>query len=139
MYRPTVRYHDYYKNYVDELFKATTLDRNQIIRLALFTASHSDDFVSILNKYKKGDVPLPHSQWSTSDHQLWMESSPKVEERGKDVNDDNRRKTSNTKVNGINERGTGENEQHRRQQQTERQQREIFSRTETGGISIRIG
>jgi len=38
LYRPTVRYDDLFKTYVDQVFKSTTLDRNQIIRLALFSA-----------------------------------------------------------------------------------------------------
>ncbi len=36
MYRPTVRYDDVFKEYIDSLFHATHLDRNQIIRAALF-------------------------------------------------------------------------------------------------------
>ncbi|NGY76296.1 hypothetical protein F6Y02_07940 (plasmid) [Bacillus megaterium] len=34
-YRPTVRYHSIYRTYVDSLFQATELDRNQIMRCAL--------------------------------------------------------------------------------------------------------
>ncbi|WP_085522862.1 hypothetical protein [Tuberibacillus sp. Marseille-P3662] len=39
MYRPTVKYHDVYKRYVDQVSQVTSLDRNQIIRLALFTTT----------------------------------------------------------------------------------------------------
>lgn len=41
VYRPTVRYPDVYKNYIENIYKATNLDRYQIIRLALFIAAHS--------------------------------------------------------------------------------------------------
>lgn len=59
MYRPTVRYSDIYKTYVDEIFHATRLDRNQIIRCALFTAAHNPLFLTLINTFKKSDVPLP--------------------------------------------------------------------------------
>ena len=44
MYRPTVRYDDIYRTYVDRLFKATKLDRNQILRCALFAAAYNHQF-----------------------------------------------------------------------------------------------
>ena len=58
VYRPTVRYSDVYKTYVDSVFKSTR-HRNQIIRLALFVAAHSEEYKSILEKYKHTDVSLP--------------------------------------------------------------------------------
>lgn len=58
-YRPTIRYPDIYKEYVESVFEATDLDRNQIIRLALFVAAHSKEYKTILEKYKFPDVPLP--------------------------------------------------------------------------------
>lgn len=72
-YRPTVRYNNIYRTYVDALFKTTTLDRNQIIRCALFAAAYNNRFLELMSHYKKGDVPLPSSLWQDSDHKLWLE------------------------------------------------------------------
>ncbi|MEL3973064.1 hypothetical protein AAEO50_12330 [Rossellomorea oryzaecorticis] len=130
LYRPTVRYSDVYRAYVDDLFHATTLDRNQIIRAALFVAGHSKEFNEILKDYKKGDVPTP--SWSLSERALWLESNPKREER-KDVNDHTRGKTS---INAANERGLHKNVESR---QDEGRERAFSSRTEKGGITITIG
>jgi hypothetical protein len=71
MYRPTVRYSDSFKNYVDDLFNATHLDRNQIMRSALFAAAHSKEFQSILGKYKKRDVTLPQACWGLDEEHCW--------------------------------------------------------------------
>ena len=87
MYRPTVRYDEVYRKYVNQLFQATTLDRNQIMRGALFIAAHSNEFQQLLIPYLKKDVPLPHALWSQSDHVLWLEQSPNQREEGRDVND----------------------------------------------------
>jgi glycine cleavage system protein P-like pyridoxal-binding family len=59
MYRPTVRYADIYKQYIDLIFHATTLDWNQIIRAELFTAAYSKEFWELLSKYRKCDVHPP--------------------------------------------------------------------------------
>jgi hypothetical protein len=136
LYRPTVRYSDAYKGYVDDLFQSTTLDRNQIIRAALFIAGHSKEFNDLLEDYKKGDVPTPSPTWSLSDRALWLQSNPKIEERGKDVNANTRRKTS------INEdivRGLGRSADTRREQPVQGRERAFSSRTEKGGITITIG
>ena len=71
MYRPTVRYPDVFKDYVDALFSKTKLDRNQIFRLALFAAAHSREFHAILKKYSFGDVPLPPPEWTLNDDACW--------------------------------------------------------------------
>jgi hypothetical protein len=136
LYRPTVRYSDIYKKYVDDLFQATTLDRNQIIRAALFTAAHSKDFIALLEAHKRGDVSTPSPSWSLSDSPLWKDSNPQIKERGKDVNANNGGKTSAKTDNVFTERGRDES--GRRQQSNERREREIYKR-EGGGISIRIG
>lgn len=91
-YRPTVRYHSIYRTYVDRLFQATELDRNQIMRCALFTAAHNPIFLALMKKYKMSDVPLPSSPWKTSSHQLWMEQEPIIEEKGGKECDDSERK-----------------------------------------------
>ncbi|WP_110113286.1 hypothetical protein [Bacillus sp. CGMCC 1.16541] len=74
-YRPTVRYSEIYKNYVEDVFKGTNLDRNQIIRLALFVAAHSDEYRSILKKHKIGDVPLPYPEWGLEEEACWKEQN----------------------------------------------------------------
>ena len=65
VYRPTVRYSPVFKDYVDSVFNSTRLDRNQIIRLALFVAAHSKEYRTILEKFKRTDVSLPTQlgQW----------------------------------------------------------------------------
>jgi hypothetical protein len=86
MYRPTVRYDDIFREYVDGLFHATHLDRNQIIRAALFASAHSKEFQNLMNEYKKTDVSLPSPLWDNTQHRYWMEQRPETNERGKDVN-----------------------------------------------------
>lgn len=71
MYRPTVRYDDIFKNYVTEMFRASSLDRNQIIRAALFAAAHSVEFRRVLQPYLKKEMPAP--KWSLSDDSFWLE------------------------------------------------------------------
>ncbi|PGK20733.1 hypothetical protein CN902_27740 [Priestia megaterium] len=95
-YRPTVRYHSIYRTYVDSLFQATELDRNQIIRCALFTAAHNPVFLALMNQYKMSDVPLPSSPWQPSSHPLWMEQEPNTEEKGGGNYDDLERKGTST-------------------------------------------
>jgi hypothetical protein len=74
-YRPTVRYSDIYKDYVEDVYKATHLDRNQIIRLALFIAAHSPEYNAILKKYKIGDVSLPHPGWEKDEERAWKDQN----------------------------------------------------------------
>ncbi|ADC48969.1 hypothetical protein BpOF4_04525 [Alkalihalophilus pseudofirmus OF4] len=122
MYRPTVRYADVYKDYVDALFKATTLDRNQIIRAALFNAAHSNLFSELIRPYLRKDVPLPRADWSASDHGLWLSQGQSEERGGGDVN--------------------GEQKIRRTEEATRRQQPEqgrIRQVRENGGIKITIG
>ncbi|TYO73063.1 hypothetical protein [Rossellomorea marisflavi] len=86
MYRPTVRYADVYRNYVNDVFHATTLDRNQIMRLALFVAANSPEFNAILRQHGKHDVPLPRPTWRSNHTALWMEQDPTLNTEGEDVN-----------------------------------------------------
>ena len=86
MYRPTVRYDDVFKEYVDSLFQATHLDRNQIIRAALFAAAYSEEFHKLLEPHKKKDVPLPSPLWKPHHHAYWMEQNPRIGKEGEDVN-----------------------------------------------------
>ncbi|OIJ22064.1 hypothetical protein BKP45_05145 [Anaerobacillus alkalidiazotrophicus] len=84
VYRPTVRYDDLYKKYVDQVFKATSLDRNQIIRLALYAAPFSPLFQHQLKKHMTS--PLSSALWEATDHGLWLEQSFHQKEGGSDVN-----------------------------------------------------
>lgn len=72
MYRPTVRMDDRYKNYVDQLFQETNLDRNQIIRLAMFAAPFSGIFRSKIEQHmKQGLRDCPQPSWSPQQADLW--------------------------------------------------------------------
>jgi hypothetical protein len=86
VYRPTVRYAPVFRDYVDDVFNATHLDRNQIIRLALFVATHTKEFRDVLMDYKKKDVLLPSPSWRLSDHHYWLEQCPVIEREGRDAN-----------------------------------------------------
>lgn len=87
MYRPTVRYDDIFREYVDTLFQATSLDRNQITRAALFAAAHSKEFRNLLKPYKKKDVPLPPPLWKLEQQCFWLEQRPKLKQFDVEVND----------------------------------------------------
>lgn len=139
MYRPTVRYSDEYKKYVDSVFHATTLDRNQILRMALFVAAHTNEFNSIVINYKKGDVPPPSPTWSLSDQSLWMESNPKAQGKGETSSDEFRRETSVGKFNGDSERSRNEVKPLRCEESNPRREGQVYQRKETGGITIKIG
>lgn len=81
MYRPTVRYDDVYKEYVDKLFQATSLDRSQIIRMGLFLLGHTSEGKALLKAHLKKDVPLPSPAWGPDDHGAWR-TQTWVRERG---------------------------------------------------------
>jgi hypothetical protein len=57
-YRPTVRYPNEFKDYVDWLYQTTHLDRNQIFRAALFFFGR-DLSKQFLEFHKKRDCKLP--------------------------------------------------------------------------------
>jgi hypothetical protein len=144
VYRPTVRYADKFKEYVDDIFHATDLDRNQIIRAALFSAAFSPTFESILKQRKKKDVPLPSAPWSMDHHWLWLEQNPSKLEGGKDVNVNIRREREIERVVESAAGKSGYQEQrHRCEQQIERREGKIPSERivfrNQGGISIKIG
>jgi hypothetical protein len=144
MYRPTVRYDDIFREYVDSLFHATHLDRNQIIRAALFMAVHSKKFQNLMNEYKKIEVSFPPPLWDIDQHRYWMEQSPGIKERGKDVNVEHggTKKTENVIGDYEPERRSAENEQYRCEQSETRRSREISSQRIVtkgkGGIKITI-
>jgi hypothetical protein len=98
-YRPTVRYDDIYKDYVDEVFRATTLDRNQIIRAALFTAVHSEEFRQVMKPYLKKALPAP--AWSLTDDSYWLE------QKGERANDGPTENETSNSVDGDDGRDGG--------------------------------
>jgi hypothetical protein len=69
MYRPTVRYDDKFKDYVEGLFHSTSLDRNQIIRLGLFLLGHTKEGRDVLQHFASS--PLPKPNWNKNDMVLW--------------------------------------------------------------------
>jgi hypothetical protein len=79
MYRPTVRYSEVYRQFVDDVFHATTLDRNQIIRLALFIAAHSEEYQAVLGDHLRiNSSSLPHAKWRPDQANLWREQEPAI-------------------------------------------------------------
>lgn len=103
-YRPTVRYGDVFRNYINSLFHATTLDRSQILRAALFAAAHSEEFQALLLPYRrKQDVPIPCPEWSLSEHGWWMETEYEREKGGENVNVNSTRRDSIKKASRTNE------------------------------------
>ncbi|MCM3411446.1 hypothetical protein [Metabacillus litoralis] len=75
VYRPTVRYSEDFREYIDQIFKSTHLDRNQILRLALFVAAHSNEYKTILSKYKKPDVLIPSPIWRIDEESMWRDNN----------------------------------------------------------------
>jgi hypothetical protein len=75
MYRPTVRYDDLFKEYVDKLNETTRLDSNQIMRLALFLLGHTREGKEIINRCSLPDVTLPTPPWDKNNHKLWSNSN----------------------------------------------------------------
>jgi len=115
LYRPTIRYNERYRTFIDDVFVYSRLDRNQILRLALHIASHSEEFQKVIEKHsRRKDVPLPQPTWNISDHCLWMDNriievERKEEEqvRAGDVSDEifsgETRTTTAEQSTGINE------------------------------------
>lgn len=140
VYRPTVRYHSTFKTYVDDLFHATHLDRNQIIRAALFAAAHSKEFQTIIHSNKKKDVPLPCPKWLLDQPELWRESNPEIKERREDVYAHSGGKTSAKEPVRTVGSGRTENNKTRCQQPIQRSGREVPTRIKNagGGFTIQL-
>ncbi|RBW68253.1 hypothetical protein [Bacillus taeanensis] len=146
VYRPTVRYHENFKQYVDSLFHATELDRSQIIRCALFTAAHSKEFQEVLHAYKKRDVSLPSPKWLLNEWDYWLHKSGLEKEKRGDVYADNRRKAAGKDVSQTIERRTRSESDERKNGvsgKIARRDGEVFTSQriigKPGGIRIRIG
>lgn len=109
MYRPTLRCADTYRDYIDELFRLTGLDRNKIIRCCIFTSAFNPEFIKILEEYKHPDVPLPSSYWAKNDHYLWLEPGDNAKKGGEVTNVNMYRKTATTEVTKLHEKPRGSN------------------------------
>jgi len=82
MYKPTVRMSDCYRGWLDDMVKYTRLDKNQLIRLALFHAPYNKDFITeveIASRRNSGALPRP--AWTKRDRQIWKEQSAEPEQR----------------------------------------------------------
>lgn len=134
MYRPTIRCADVYKDYLDSLADVTGLDRNQLIRLALFSAPFSNLFVAQVKQHGK-DVTLPSPAWETFNHGLWMEQNPTIEKEGEDVNAKHGRKEE---IKIVHATVGGRTNDTRCEQPSEGRERKIY-KGDGGGIRIRIG
>jgi len=77
-YRPTVRYDMRFKDYVEGLFHSTNLDRNQIMRLALYVLGHTSEGMRILEEFQKDALtPPPLPSWELLDEwELWLGRKP---------------------------------------------------------------
>ncbi|WP_226677055.1 hypothetical protein [Rossellomorea aquimaris] len=137
MYRPTVRYSEVYRKYVDDVFHATSLDRNQIIRLALFVAANSPEYNAILRQYQKADVLLPRPTWRPNQLPLWMEQDPEIKEEGEDVNVIDGRKTGTSEVTDVSRAGAAGTQASGENTRREGQIREGVIRS-SGGISFTL-
>lgn len=144
-YRPTVRYSEIFRTYVNDVFHATTLDRNQIIRAALFSAALSPQFNQLLEKYRKPGVQLPSPKWNASQNSYWKEKNPEILEGGKDTNVIDIRKRTAEETPGVDSiRGTTiKTFTDRCKPSTPRREREVSAQriifNDKKGITIRIG
>lgn len=76
MYEPKIRCADAYREYIDRLYKATKLDRNQIVRLAMFCAPFSGLFQSkIEGRHLKDGQTLPPASWNQKQDGIWLTQS----------------------------------------------------------------
>lgn len=135
IYRPTVRYDLKFKEYVDDLFYSTHLDRNQIIRAALFSAAHSAEFKNLLKNYKKHDSALPPCPWDASDNGLWLEATRNKEGREGRYDDTSRTRAIEKDFDGVESR-SGNIERERIGGTNEGRKGEISKRG--NGITIRL-
>ncbi|WP_078382326.1 hypothetical protein [Sutcliffiella halmapala] len=81
-YRPTVRYHRHFKDYVEDVFDVSALDRGQIIRAALYSAAFTSEFRELISPHlKQGkELPSPNWEWKEEDHRYWLDTNAKYGE-----------------------------------------------------------
>lgn len=87
VYRPTVRMDDTFQKYIEAAFHASTLDRNQIVRLMLFTAPLSAVYVGMLREWLHPGIDAPAPIWTRRDTDLWRQQTWENAERSGDVHD----------------------------------------------------
>jgi hypothetical protein len=88
-YRPTVRYPSNFKTYVDYLFQATHLDRNQIFRASLFFFGNDELSKRFLEYHRKTDWKLPSPLYMNHpNHEFYMNFHQNIDLTigGRDVN-----------------------------------------------------
>ncbi|GAF14943.1 hypothetical protein JCM19046_3493 [Bacillus sp. JCM 19046] len=109
MYRPTLRCDESYRDYLNKLFQATTLDRNQLIRAAIFYASNNDGFKQMLKPYTKTSS-LPAPPWTINNHAVWLEQTLDNRAEGRDVSNegDYRERTTATPAHNPSPRRDGQ-------------------------------
>lgn len=95
-----------YKDYVDSLFNTTNLDRNQIMRLALYVLGHTSEGLRILEEFQKDvETPIPLPSWELLENwDLWLgRKTNGVGERNvKDkLNTDVKPKSQPIKIHGL--------------------------------------
>ncbi|TDK58142.1 hypothetical protein E2K98_24815 [Bacillus salipaludis] len=145
-YRTTLRMHPVFKDYLDELFHCTYLDRTQLIRLALATAPSNPEFIKLLRQYQKSKTSLPSIPWDVSDNTIFLEQCPDISRGGEGYHNDVT--TGRAEIKTAPDPGDikrpvtePENIQNRCIQQTERRTGEVLERKffkESGGIKITI-
>lgn len=72
MYRPPLRMDDAFQVWVNQMFHATGLDRNQIMRLAIFTAPFGALFKSKIDIHTRKNGLTPPPPWSPKHNDLWL-------------------------------------------------------------------
>lgn len=138
VYRPTVRYDDRFRDYVEDCFHATKLDRNQIIRLGLFLLPYSEEGANILRRHAVG--PLPSPKWEIGEHGVWLVQNLDNREGGKDVTTDQVRDVrTNERPIGVHEEGISLHGQQRTSEELQGPIRpRTIERTSGGGLKIYI-
>jgi hypothetical protein len=85
-YRPTVRYDSRFKDYVEELFHCTDLDRNQLLRAALlFFGSEGKGKEFLTSHLLIGKTLPPPLLESCPEYGLWQGSAAQKVEGERDV------------------------------------------------------
>jgi hypothetical protein len=126
------------------MFRATRLDRNQILRLVLFLAAHSNEFNDILKQYKRKDVPIPKALWELNDQDLWLDNSPITTGKERYVNETKEQGTLKNDADGRVD-ARRESTLQKTSQKVKRRNGEVHTgtgydiqRTDRGGIIIKF-
>lgn len=130
MKRFTLRMDDELYLWVEEVSKLTGLDRNQIIRLSIFSASESDVFKREINSRKQVDVSLPSPIWKgVVDGGPWRESEWKNKKVEGDVSVKSRQRRARTDSQFTQNDGDRKQSDVRQTKQVPRQRGEVYEPT----------